>query len=370
MAIVSREYEEFVKEEELFKKLSFYEKACKFSEKIRISPFKDLSKQLQEAIDFSHLKVTPKGSFSLAILATMIFFWLPLFTMIVFHLLSLPIVFVLVFLSVMLSYFLFSYPSHYATRLRIKASSEMILATIYMTIAMKVRPNLEYAMKFAADNLTGPLSYDLKRLMWDVYVRKFESMDEAIESFANKWKRENEEFTQSLSLIKTAFHETVAKRDNMLDEAVTVMLEGTKERMKHYARDLRIPVTIVNALGFLLPIIGLIFLPIMSLFLPEIFRASFLIAGYCIILPITVYWLMNTALEKRPYTFHQPDVSKHPQFKSENKLFIILASTLLPAILIGLGSYKIATSSEIFSLGKLLYSLLITFGISLGIITY
>jgi hypothetical protein len=245
----------------------------------------------------------------------------------------------------------------------------MVLAIIYMTISMKVKPNLEHAVKYAAQNLKGPLAYDLKNLLWDVYFGKFLSMEEALESFGEKWKRENEEFTESLSLIKTAFHESSEKMDRMFNEAVNRMLEGTKDRMKGYARDLRTPITLVNALGFLLPIIGLIFLPLLAIFMSEIFRPAFIGVGYCIILPLFVYWMMTNSLHKRPYTFHQPDVSKHPKFRMKKEKLLIIFSVIIPLLLIGLGIYGIK-SSESFSTAQLLWSLLITLSISSGIVVY
>lgn len=60
-------------------------------------------------------------------------------------------------------YYLYSLPFSIATTFRIKAASEMVLGVLYMSIAMKVIPNLEYAIKFAGENLTGPLARDFKK---------------------------------------------------------------------------------------------------------------------------------------------------------------------------------------------------------------
>jgi len=240
-----------------------------------------------------------------------------------------------------------------------------------MSIAMKVVPNIEYAVKFAASNLSGPLSKDLKKLLWDVYVGKFNSVMEALDPFMEKWKRESEEFTKSIYLIKTSFFESGQKRDKMLNEAMNLILRGTKERMTGYARDLKSPITVLNALGILLPILGLIFFPIMSLFMPEILRPSFIILGYNIILPITVYWMMKNYLEKRPATFHQPDLSMHPKFIKEKWTDIMLAcSTIIPAVIIATSFYQITLETEMFSFSSLVYSLIITSAFSGGIIIY
>ncbi len=70
---LTREYEEFLKEEIGLKQLTFYEKACNVAGKIfPISPPSSIGKKYQQAIGFSHMNVTPKQAFSLAILATLL----------------------------------------------------------------------------------------------------------------------------------------------------------------------------------------------------------------------------------------------------------------------------------------------------------
>ncbi|OGW54478.1 MAG: hypothetical protein A2Y81_11775 [Nitrospirae bacterium RBG_13_43_8] len=144
--------------------------------------------------------------------------------------------------------------------------------------------------------------------------------------------------------------------------------------MRGYARDLRTPVTVVNALGFLLPILGLMFLPLLAVFLTESFKPAFLALGYCVILPGIVYWIMSTSLQKRPYTFHQPDVSKHRNFKKEKNLGLILVSILIPLLLVGVSYYFLSQPAEglesKFSLGQLMLSLLITASLAAGVVIY
>ena len=373
---ISKDIEEFLKSEaEAWKGHSIYESLADFSERILpISPGKPLEKKYKEAIDFCHLNTSPKGVFSLTIFLTIATLFVPLFLLFLFNTFSSLLIILILLAATGVFFYFYNRPFYLATSFRIKASSEMVLAIIYMTIAMKAKPNLEHGVKYAASNLKGPLGLDLRRLLWDVYVGKFVSMSDAIDSFAEKWKRENEEFTESISLIKTAFHESSERMDRMFSEAVTCMLDGTKDRMKGYARNLRTPVTVVNALGFLLPIIGLMFLPLLAVFLSDAFKPSFLALGYCVILPGVVYWVMTTSLQKRPYTFHQPDISKHKKFKTEKPIVPILSSILISLLLIGTGCYFLTTTQEgvqeKFSLSQLLFSLLITAGIVAGIVTY
>jgi hypothetical protein len=402
----SKEYEEFL-EEFSNKRHSLYEKLCNAAEKILpLPPPKSISEKYDEAINFCHIDATPKGAFALAVLSVII---LSLFFLGVTYaslsmgalneidssikthddciakngvwdatastctvtrfLESIVILFSIFIVSIF--FYLYTYLQTLSTSYRIKASSEMVLAIVYMTIAMKVIPNIEYAVKFAAKNLTGPLSRDLKQMIWDVYTNKYNSISDCLEPFIDKWKHENEEFTKSIYLIKMAFFESSEKRNRMLNEAVTVVLAGTEERMKSYSRDLKSPITVINALGIMLPIIGLVFFPLMGLFLPDIFRPHFLVLGYNIILPISIYWIMKTYLEKRPATFHQPDLSKHPKFADKKmERFILALCILLPALAVSFFSYKLSTISQKFSFDLIAYSLGITWTVTAAIVAY
>lgn len=373
MPIISREYEEFLREEQLAKKLTLYERLCSISAKILPieSPFKGLREKYVESIEFSHLKITPKGAFSLAILSFLAIFIISLIGLVIINSFAPSSVILALALALIAYYFTVGYPNHYATVFRINASSEMVLATIYMSISMHLSPNLENAVRFASRNLRGPLSIDLRELLWKVYTRKFDKIEDALDYFIEKWKKDSKEFSTSLYLIKNSGAESQEKRERFLDEAVSVMLDGTKERMRTYSRQLKEPVTILNALGILLPIIGLVFFPIVSLFLPELIKPVFLVLGYDFLLPLIVFLFMNSYLEKRPYSLRQPDLSKHPDFhvvRFYEKPYTVPLLVSLP--LIAIGSINLIGDKGLFSSSLLFFSSLITLGLFAGIISY
>ncbi|MDI6798956.1 MAG: hypothetical protein QMD12_03125 [Candidatus Aenigmarchaeota archaeon] len=357
--VISIEYKKFL--EEVRPKFSTYESVCRISERVLpIKPTKDLEKRYDEAIEFAHLRITARGAFSFSFLASLLFSFFSLLLSFSLGVLSDSVVVLIVVFDLLIFYYLYNYPFHLATMFRINASSEMVLAVIYMSIAMRVNPNLENAVKFAASNLTGLLGYDFKKIIWDLYTGKYLSISEALGDFCKRWKRENEEFVEAIDLIETSLTESAALREKSLDEAVSVMINGTRERMKHYAHELRSPVTVINTMGIVLPIIGLVFFPIIAIFMPDLVKPVFLGIGYNIILPITVFWMMKNSLERRPYSFHQPDISKHPEFAHE-KTFnkITLISALIPILPVSFSAYMISTSGQIFSFNNLIYSLLI-----------
>ncbi|TAL48216.1 hypothetical protein EPN87_01080, partial [archaeon] len=365
----SREYSEFLRQEKIGQKRSTYEKLCNTSERILpLKPWKGLERKYAEAIEFSHLNITPKGAFSFTMLSTLLIIIIPSLVGLAFGVLLGMLLLSSIFAMICFAYF-YAYPQHYSNIFRIRASSEMVLAIVYMTISMRVSRNIENAVKFASENLTGPLSQDLKKLLWDVYIRKYSSVDEALAGFIGKWKADNEEFTEAIYIIQNALAESSVKLEKALDESITVVLNGNKERMKHYAQDLRTPVNIINSMGILLPIIGLVFFPIIGIFMPGLVQPVFLIVGYDILLPIGVYWMMQSYLEKRPYTFHQPDLSRHPKFIREqflNKIFF--TSIAIAVSVVSVASYFLVSTQGF--LNMLISSLFITAGVGGSIVFY
>lgn len=350
---------------------NLYEYFCNRSKEIfRISPWKSLKKKYKEAIIFSHLKITPEGAFSLTILATVLMIVIPILLMITFNFFYGGLFLFIGIFAAIIFYYLYSYPMHYATVFRIKASSEMTLCILYMVTSMKISPNLERAIEFSAKNLRGPLAFDLKKLLWEIYAGKYTTAS-GLDAFMKKWERDNEEFTEALYLIRNSPFATHKKQEDILDEAIWVILAGTKDRMKGFARKLRTPILVINTMGILLPLIGVVFFPLMAMFIPELIQPYALGIGYTVILPFTVYWLMKKYLEERPYSFHQPDLSRHPKFKKEkliNKELITMIGICFLFSLMGI--ILLLPIKLIFSAEQLYLSLIVTWGVAAGIIYF
>ncbi|MBU3958074.1 MAG: hypothetical protein KKB25_03285, partial [Nanoarchaeota archaeon] len=262
----------------------------------------------------------------------------------------------------------------HARSVQVKMSSDIVLAVLYMVIYMRNNPSIEGAVKFAADNLTGPLSWDLKKLMWDVEVGIHESVDAALLSYLAKWKDKNREFAEALHLLRNSTSETDYRRDAMYDEAISVILNGTRERMKHYAQGLRMPVTLIHAMGVLLPIIGLVMFPMVVLFMQDAVKPVFIFIGYDILLPAFLFWYMNYILQTKPPTFSQPDTSRvkglPPMGKFRiGKTFVpilpISIFAALPFLLVGVSGLAAAEASQ-----SVVSSIIIIMGIAAGIFTY
>jgi len=321
----SREYQEF-KRQWMPKHLTLYEKACQFSESVfKMKPDPKEAALLQESIDICHLNVTPAGVKSLSYVAP-----IALILIVTFFSLVIPMLFssnpeaggetfFIVFsiiIGIILIIPLGKLPHFFANSWRMRASNQMVLCVFYLVTYMRHTSNLENAIDFAAEHLPAPLSLDLKKILWNVETQKYSGVKESLDTYLDSWKKWNMEFIESVHLIESSLYEnSESRRLDSLDKSLSVILEETYEKMLHYAHNLQSPLTMLNMLGIVLPILGLVILPLVVSFMEEV-KWYHLFALYNITLPIAVFYLTKTVLSTRPSGYGSGDISEdNPELK-------------------------------------------------------
>ncbi len=308
----SRQYEEF-RSEYLPKPLSLYEKLCGASEKIfSIAPDAKKKEALQKAIDTCHLQVTPGGVTAFSLLApillilTGLFFFLGL-PMILGTTGSFFLALYTAIVGMILVFPLQKIPFFLAASWRLKAGNQMVLCIFYIVTYMRHTSNLELAIDFAAEHLSAPLSLDMKKIIWDLATEKYESLKESLDTYLDGWRDTNSEFVESMHLIESSLVESSEERRiEALDKSLSVMLDETYEKMLHYAHNLKGPLTTLHMLGIILPILGLVILPLLVSFMPEA-RWYHIFALYNVTLPVLVYFLGKNILSTRPSSYGDAD---------------------------------------------------------------
>jgi len=340
--VLSREYLNFLLEEQKTKEpRTWYEKLCKFSQKLRISPPKQWGRKLQEDIIFATMNVTPRGVFSAALLTLFITSYFSF--MFAFFIDDLMIMMFLFVLPIGTFYYIFSYPKFHAQVLKVQTGDEAIKIILYMIIYLKLHPSFEGAINFAAAHAEGPISSDIKKVMWDLHVGKYKNVEEAISKYMPKWAVWNEDFVRSLTLIYGVLSEpTEEGREAIQRKSLDFLLTNTHRKMKSYVENISGSINILHIMGMLLPVIGLIMFPMISIFLHESLNPFYLALGYTVFLPLILLFFMNRILLNRPSAFMVPDVSKHPELPPPDKFLLKLGKRryvlpILPlAIMIGL----------------------------------
>ena len=354
--ISSREYMQF-KEAYLPKPMTWYEKGCNFSEKlIKIKPNKKKEQELQENIDIAHLNISPGGSIAFSFIFPVFIIFFGIFFSILIPILlgaEITLFFILFFIlaGAVVIFPLQKMPEFLANSWRLKASNQMVLCIFYIVTYMRHTSNLELAINFAAEHLTPPLSLDFKKILWNVETSKYESIKEALDHYLETWRKWNMEFIESIHLIEGSLYEASEERRlNSLDKALSTMLDETYEKMLHYAHNLKSPITVLHMLGIIMPILGLVILPLMVNFVEGV-RWYHIGMLYNIILPIMIFYMGKIILSKRPTGYGKGDISEeNPELKKYRNIIInfsgkeIKIKPIYVAIFIGLVLFLIGTS--------------------------
>lgn len=329
--VTTSDYENF-KKAFLPKNLSLYEKGCNIAEKIMpITPDKKNIPKIEEAIRISHLNVSPTGTMSFAAMAALI---LILTSVILGYIVPFILTqgrsadnFFFIFFGAFIALVLFiplsKLPFIISNAWRMKASNQMVLSIFYVVTYMRHTPNLELAIDFAAEHLAPPLSLDLKKVIWDIETGKFDNVTESLDFYLRSWDKWNPEFIESMHLVESSLYETSeSRRMNALDKSLQVILDETYEKMLHFTHDLKSPITTLHMLGIVLPILGLVILPLLTAFVPEV-KWYHLFALYNLAIPILVYYLGKEILSTRPTGYGGIDVSNlEPSVTENNRVTI------------------------------------------------
>jgi hypothetical protein len=307
--IFSREYQEF-KQEMMPIPLTIYEKLCNQSEKlVKIKPKPEKEAKLKKYIEVSHLNITPAGAASFAVLGPILFMIISaLFSI----LLTNGVFFTIVslFTGLILISILSNAPNIIANNHRMKASNQMVLCVFYIVTYMRHTSNLENAINFAAEHLDPPLSLDMKKILWDVETKKFDSIKDSVDTYLETWREWNIEFIEAFHLIESSLYEpSEQRRIELLDRSLDVILEETYEKMLHYAHDLQSPITMLHMLGIVMPILGLVVLPLVVSFMENV-RWYHLSILYNVLLPLGIFYLAKNILSTRPTGYGDNDISE------------------------------------------------------------
>ncbi len=218
----------------------------------------------------------------------------------------------------------------------------------YIIMSMKLVPNLEHAVLFAARNSERPLATDLKKLTWDLNLRIYSSMDDALLSFADLWGRNSEYFKRSLHLIKSSTAEPdEAQRVITLNRALDISLEGTESLMEAFAEKLKTPSYVLYSIFILIPLALVALLPAVTVvgMKPEI---ADMVLLYDFIFPCLAAIYSEYILMQRPVAFIPGQIpDTHPDLADirQKKRIAILSGVLVCVLTAPLGYLLLASGN-------------------------
>ena len=333
--------------EEMSPEVSRYERWAKsLGNVIKLKVSEKDSLKIKKFLDIAHLDLEPwqpltlsamafLGGLLLGVLISLAVFFLRGFT-------GFPVLFF--FLSIMFSSFVFyfvkGYPERLANSWRLKASSQMVPAILYLVVYMRHTPNLERAVEFASEHLEYPLALDFKKVFYDVQIGRFSSIKESLDNYLETWRDYSVEFIESFHLIESSlFEPDNSRRILTLEKSLEVVLDGVYDKMLRFTHNVKSPLTNVYMLGVVLPTLGLALLPLATAMLGGLLNWVHIFILFNLIIPFFVFYLTDKVLFLRPGGHGESSLLErnplYPRYKS-NAPYFKAFFMVLPFFVIGL----------------------------------
>ncbi len=341
----SREYATF--KEEMAPEFTRYEKWChSLGNVIKLKVSKKDEDKIKRSIEIAHLEIEPWQASTLSVMIFIGVFLLGTLISVAVALLDssgfkFPFLFfvLMIILALFLFYFVNGYPQRLANMWRLKVSSQMVPAILYIVVYMRHTPNLEKAIAFASEHLQQPLSLDFKKVFYNVEVGKFSTIKESLDNYLDTWRDYSVEFIEAFHLIESSlFEPDNSQRILTLEKSLQVVLDGVYDKMLKFTHEVKSPLTNVYMLGVVLPTLGLALIPLASAMIGDILRWNHIFILFNLIIPFFVFYLTDKVLMLRPGGHGETTLLErnplYPQYKSKApyvKAFLIC----LPFFIIG-----------------------------------
>lgn len=212
--------------------------------------------------------------------------------------------------SLYLTNYVQQYPFNAANIEKVKALTYVPEIIGYMIMSLKLVPNLEKAVEFAASHGRGKIADEFKQILWGVQIGTYNSVAEGLDVLAYRWGKYSDEFKHALMRVRASVIEnTEAKRHALLDKTMSEILESVRLKMEQYARSLSQPSVVLFYLGVLLPLILIIVLPVGSAFSGTAMANPFVLGFiYNIIIPAGTLAFVWGIIASRPPTYEPPKI--------------------------------------------------------------
>lgn len=335
--------------EERIQELTTFERWCKtLGNTIKIKTSKKDEERIRKAIEIAHLDIEPGQALTLGIMTFISVFFLGIFLSVAFVLISgggfesFPVLFFVltVILSVFLFYYINDYPIRLANKWRLKASSQMVPAILYVVVYMRHTSNLEKAIAFASEHLQYPLALDFKKVFYNVEIGKFSTIKESLDNYLENWKDYSIEFVEAFHLIESSlFEPDKSRRIATLEKSLQVVLDGVYDKMLKFTHDVKAPLTNVYMLAIMLPILGIALIPLASAMMEGMIKWIHVFILYNMLIPFVAFFMMDKILLLRPGGYGDASYLEknplYPQYKSNGPYFAAFL-ICLPLFLLGL----------------------------------
>lgn len=259
---------------------------------------------------------------------------------------SVLLIFISAIIPVIIAHLITEYPKTEANLEKINALGYAPTILTQIVIYLKQNPNLERALHFVSTYSEGRISNDLKKVLWKCMMGHKISIKVELGKLAQKWGEHLTEIKRSIYLIVASVSEKdEIKRNQTLDRAISVSLEGVVNKIKEYTTNLYLPTLFLFSFGTVLPLVIISLLPIFS-FLGGEFASPLQMFSILVVSLLAIYFYSNRIITSRPPSFSSVRLPENLPIYPKP------------------GNLKLKFGKKEFEVRAFLYCLLLFFGIS------
>lgn len=225
------------------------------------------------------------------------------------------ILFIPIFITLGIVAYVQKYPINAADSEKMKALTYVPEIMNYMVMQMRLQPNLERAVEFAAEHGSGRIAEEFKDLLWKNNVGIYESIEEGLDDMAYRWEPYSEEFKHAITMMRASvLVPSDIERGMLYDKAIEDILSSTRDKMELYARSMKQPSMYLFYIAVLMPLMIIIMLPVAAAFAGiPVASTPILALLYLFILPLITFLYARMVLAKRPGGYVPPKIpDNHP----------------------------------------------------------
>lgn len=323
----TKDYEEF-KESQDNSSSSFYERLAHYvSSKVdleinNIGLFENRIDNIENNIKTARMEVSRGQFLNLLIVPTVL---MVLISLILFSL-STNLGVIGLMATFFYIYWAHTFPAFKADVTKIMIADESLDLMLYLSMNLRTNPSLVDAVRKASINTGGHLGRDLSDIMWHVETDYGKTVSSELSSKMEDWRRYSSEFVESLGFLMDSTSQRGEERNQMIDRGQSKMIGDIKEKMNQYARDLSSPVKVLNMMGVMLPLMGLIMFPLITIFLGGENSVGgltlYVSIGYIVILPLFLFYFVKRLVSRRPGAYSQPTLNHVKDLPPKDKIIL------------------------------------------------
>jgi len=357
----SNEYLKF--KQEVIPNLTIYEKLCRnLGNIVKVKIKKEDEEKIASNLEGAHLDIEAKDAAAFSLVSFLLMLLLSGLISVGIFLITgnfpMGTLVLLFFVSVFVYYYTNDLPKRLAQKWRLKSSSQMVPCILYIVVFMRHTSNLELAVKFAAEHLQNPLALDFKKVLWNVETGRYSTIKESLDAYLESWRTFSMEFVEAFHLIESSLYEpSEARRVQILEKALSTILDGVYEKMLHYSHDIQSPLTNLYMLGIVLPTLAIALLPLASTLIGGVIKWYHVSILFNMLIPFLVFYMTSQVLSKRPGGYGEAELLEqnpnYPAYKSR-KPYYKAALIAVPILLLGLLplAWQYTPIPEVFGLQK------------------